>query len=366
MKTLTKRIVSVVLALTMLVCALSVAASAATTTSVKRYSVYVNLGDSIASGFGLSTDDKTPKTIVANSYGARIAYAVQADYYYAYAQRGYRTTEIRMLLDSSYEGDSLIGSREALEASDNYTTAASLNKQRGGYQKAVKQADLITLDVGFNDLWIPMQHMVNSLGDNLLTGILTYPATLIETVWQWVPQFMINYSAIVSKLVELNPDATIVLVGSYNPCAGWTLPADGGLPFGAMLTPIYTAINAYKQLIASQYDNVSYIDVSDVEIGSSSTPDLSLGGFEPHPTVAGHKYMANQILSVLPTGSRRSSSKKNLTKTRIQTQTVRGKKLKSADRWVVLTSTGAINTSYTGYAYNKNGKYYVKYGVYKY
>lgn len=357
MKKTLKRTVAVLMTLALIVSCVSVFASAASKTTVKHYSTYVNLGDSIASGYGLP-NDQTPKAIVPYSYGAQIAYAVQADYYYAYAQRGYRTAEIRALLDDSYDGDSLTDSQEMLDASANYTTKASLAKQSKGYQKAVKSANLITLDVGFNDLWIPLQHFVNQMTGNTITAVATFPVLTAQTVYAWSAEFMVNYSAIVSKLVELNPNATIILVGSYNPCDTWNL---AGLPYGKLLGPIYDTMNAYKKTIASKYDNVTYVDVSGVDVGSKNL-DLSAGGFEPHPTKTGHTYMANQILAALPTGTR-SSRTYRLTKTRIEGQTVSDKYKKTGDYWVVLNANGQIR-NYTGYAYNKNGKYYVKHGMY--
>ena len=351
MKKTLKRVLAAVMALAIMVSCFSVAASAATASTVKHYKTYVNLGDSIASGFGLPDDTLVPKTAVPYSYGSEVAYAVQATYYYAYAQRGFRTAEIRALLDDSYTGDDLTDSQEMLDATANYTTSASLAKQSSGYKKAVKKADLITLDVGFNDMWIPLQHFVNQLTGNTISAVVTFPILTAETVNAWTLEFMTNYSAIVEKLVELNPNADIVLVGSYNPCDTWNLM---GLPYGKLLGPIYDLMNTYKQSIASKYDNVTYVDVSDVEVGTQNL-DLSAGGFEPHPTKAGHQYMASQILSVLPTGTRLSSSRPVLTRTRLDSK---------GDKWVVLNSVGQVR-NYTGYAQNDNGtKYYVRNGVY--
>ncbi|HPZ00782.1 MAG TPA: SGNH/GDSL hydrolase family protein, partial [Clostridiales bacterium] len=300
MKKVGKRVITTVLALTLLMSVLAVATSAATSGTVKHYSVYVNLGDSIASGYGLP-NDQTPKTIVPNSYGARLAYAVQADYYYAYAQRGFRTTEIRMLLDNNYNGDAITDSEEMKSATAGYTTSASLKKQRAGYQNAVKKADLITLDVGFNDIWIPLEHFVNQVTGNTLMAAVTLPVLTAQTVWEWSAQFMINYAKIIDQITALNPDCTIILVGSYNPCDTWSLNGSG-VGYGKLIGPVYDAMNVYKKLIASTHANCTYVDVSGVDVGTKQL-DLSQGGFEPHPTQKGHQYMANQILAALPTGS---------------------------------------------------------------
>lgn len=362
MKKTVKRVIALVLSLVLMASLLSVAASAASASNVKHYSVYVNLGDSIASGYG-QPNDQTPKTLVPNSYGARIAYAVQADYYYAFAQRGFRTAEVRTLLDDSYNGDAITDSQEMKTASANYTTLAALKKQRGGYQKAVKQANLITLDVGFNDMWIPMEHLVNQFTGNTLGAVVTAPILAVQTVWEWTAEFMINYAAIVNRLEELNPNATIILVGSYNPCDSWSLT---GLPigYGKLLGPIYDVMNLYKKTIAATHSNCTYVDVKGVDVGTKNL-DLSQGGFEPHPTAAGHQFMANQILAALPQGTRRTSGKPNLTKTRLVAGTYSGKYKKSQDYWVVLNANGSVR-NYTGSAVNKNGTYRVTHGFYQF
>ena len=362
MKKGSKRLLALLLALTLMGSLLAVGASAASGSTVKHYSVYVNLGDSIASGYGLP-NDQTPKTIVPNSYVARLAYAVQADYYYAYAQRGYRAAEVRMLLDNNYNGDALTDSAEMLEATANYTTSKSLKSQRKGYQQAVKSADLITLDVGFNDIWLPMKHYVNQWTENTVGAALTFPVLSAQTVWEWTGEFMINYAKVVDKILELNPDCTIILVGSYNPCDTWSLT---GMPigYGKLIGPVYEAINAYKKTIAALHSsNCTYVDVSGVDVGTKQL-DLSQGGFEPHPTKKGHEYMFNQIVAALPTGKRRSTTYPTLTKTRIVSQSVSGKWKKSNDYWVVLTKNGFVR-NYTGKAWNSNGTYRVTHGMYR-
>ncbi len=301
MKKTMKRIVSVVLALTMMGTMLSVFASAATASDVQRYDVYVNLGDSIASGFGLSTDDKTPKTCVQGSYGARVAAAVQAQEYYPYAQRGFRTAEVRALLDDSYTGDSLTNSVEVRDASAGYTNKDSLARQKEDYKQAVAKAKLVTLDVGFNDIWLPMTHVINQYMGNTVSAVVTTPILLGETVWQWTAEFMINYAAIVKTIRQLNANCTIVLVGSYNPCDTWSLLGTG-FGYGKLLAPIWEAMNAYKRIIAATTDNCYFASVTGVDIGTKNL-DLSKGGFEPHPTFAGHKFMADQIIGVLPSNS---------------------------------------------------------------
>ena len=38
----------------------------------------------------------------------------------------------------------------------------------------------------------------------------------------------------------------------------------------------------------------------DVEVRTAKLPDADAGGFDPHPTEAGHRWMAKQIIKALP------------------------------------------------------------------
>ena len=243
---MSKKIVSLVLALVMMASLLSVTASAATTKTVKTYKTYVDLGDSISTGFSLASYTRT----------------------------------------------------------ENFWNNETLQKYRSKYQKAVKKANLITLNVGFNDGWFPILYMSHKLfPDQPLEAIVNYPTmliTVLQSAYQLMLEFYVNYSAIVTRIHELNPKATVVLVGNYNPIAGWAIPRDSQLAFGQLLTPYFQAMNTFKQNQADQYPNYYYADVMDVEVRTAKLPDADAGGFDPHPTEAGHRWMAKQIIKALP------------------------------------------------------------------
>lgn len=331
------------LALVMMVTVFATAASAATASTVRKYSVYLNLGDSIAAGYSMPNYSTSKRKVsVKGSYGQLLSKDILADTYYPYAQQGFRTSEIRMLLDNSYNGDDLTDD-EVKTATGGYATKAKLKKQRTQYQNAVKKADLITLDIGFNDVWLPL---VSASNEN----IIMKPAAYTKAALTYFAEFKANYKAILEKIYALNPDVTVVAVGSYNPCKDWDYPAGSGIYVGRLLNPVYSSMNEYKKSFTDTYGSTKYkfCDVSDVEVRTDSTSELTGNGFDPHPTAAGHKYIEKQILSVLPTGPRtsyRSLVKKN-------------------GKWVVCKSSGAVDTSYTGLAQNANGIYYVKKGYY--
>lgn len=300
MKRSTRRVIALLLALLMMVTT-SVSAFASgyiiprnikvQAYNGKSYSTYTQLGDSVAVGFSLPDYKRNVrKQRVEGTYGAIVADKVHAKKYYAYAQDGFRSAEIRMLLDNSYNGDELTDT-EVKDATEGRTTKATLKAQRKQYQSAVKASDLITLDCGFNDIWLKIVGASHE-------EIYKWPISYTEAFMTMLTDYNENYTACVKSIVKMNPKATVVLVGTYNPCEHWDLPPYSGLYWGKFLDLLYLQMNNVKKDLANQYKNVIYVDVPDTEVFTEHTP-LLIGGFDPHPTVDGHKYMANQILSGL-------------------------------------------------------------------
>lgn len=112
MKHTIRKWISVLLALVMTATVFSFAASAA---SPKKYKVYTSLGDSIAAGFMLpdyKDKQEGDRHIVMNervegSYPAIVSDSIGATTTNYLAQPGLRTRDLRMLLDPTYEGDSI-------------------------------------------------------------------------------------------------------------------------------------------------------------------------------------------------------------------------------------------------------------------
>ena len=184
-----------------------------------------------------------------------------------------------------------------------------------------------------------------------LDGFATNPAQWAQfwTLWaenmaSYLTSFKNNYDAIVKSIYRINPDVTVVAVGGYNPFKDWkitpidgqkmtfnvtdtgraqtitlangtrlTVPGQMSLATGPAAIPqtMYDFYNAIRESYCDTYSGkYFYTDVSDTElIGSSLTiplyefSTLDATGFNPHPTAAGHKYMATQIVSVLPSRS---------------------------------------------------------------
>ena len=85
-----------------------------------------------------------------------------------------------------------------------------------------------------------------------------------------------NLEQIVQELQALNPDAQIVLLGYYNP-----------LPVLPGYSSHFCKLNRGVKALAQQY-GVDYVSIP-----------LTLTANDGHPTIAGHRYIARQILKAV-------------------------------------------------------------------
>ena len=150
MRTKTKRLVSLLLVLVMCL-SISCSVFAATPESVGKYSTYLCLGDSVASGFGQPQYNAYGELVhmwdrIEGSYPDVLAKYVHADTMYPYAVPGLSSQTLRYLFDDTYDGGHLLNTSQI----DNLTAGAFnkeiLNEWRPKFREAAAKADLITVD----------------------------------------------------------------------------------------------------------------------------------------------------------------------------------------------------------------------------
>lgn len=352
MKRTMKKLIAVLLAALMLASIGSLPAfaktrsAAAGTGKVKTYNVVTSFGDSVAAGVSTSTYEAAHKTKeaktnyfvrVPGTYIDRVATAVKAKKVYPMAQPGMRSEELRMLLTDTYNGDG----HEAYvtNALNGFTTPGGkykgkdpvkdYQKLRTLYQKSVKEADLITLGIGFNDVWFSIlaaaveltesgkvskmpelslfkkAEQLGSMGKalkqaeaalNTVLQIAPYIPVITEAGIEAKARYFVNYRAIVERIYSLNPDVTLVAIGYHDALLpGDQFDASNFLDYLAILQPSFEAMNAYTMVRPTLYGTYYYVDMHGTETVMNSSKT-----WDPHPTDAGHKYMAKRILEVLP------------------------------------------------------------------
>lgn len=164
-----------------------------------------------------------------------------------------------------------------------------------------------------------------------------------QNVVSYATSFQENYDAIVKAIFKLNPDVTVVGVGGYNSFKVLKILPTDGQRFQIKLTEdgkektftladgsnvcvpgylnfytgvicqtpqtMYDLYNAMRESYVNVYPGqYFYADTMETElIGNKLTiplyenSSMDDSAYNPHPTRAGHEYMAKQIVSVLPT-----------------------------------------------------------------
>ena len=87
----------------------------------------------------------------------------------------------------------------------------------------------------------------------------------------------VNMPQVVAELRALNPDAQIILLGYTNP-----------VPLLPEWTQLFRRLNALGKSLAAQNENVTYVPIP-----------FAMTATDAHPTVSGHKYIANRILRAI-------------------------------------------------------------------
>ena len=273
---------------------------------------YVALGDSITSGVGLA-DMK---------YNiAQIGYDLQPNFegypsqcYTALVGKGLgldRQHAINLGLPGLTTGDLV----------DMLRTGAmpKMNQLAGTYYvypqmlDYIRRADIISVQVGSNDALVPALVALGNatnwkseqLVATLVSGVLRTPSfenlqrlnsglsrlrltreerkattqlllgggtdAICEQAYQ---EAAVHMPQVVAELRALNPDAQIILLGYTNP-----------VPLLPEWTQLFRRLNALSKSLAAQNENVTYVPIP-----------FAMTATDAHPTVNGHKYIANRIL----------------------------------------------------------------------
>lgn len=178
----------------------------------------------------------------------------------------------------------------------------------------IKEADIISIQMGSNDAFVPtvvaIGNATNWKSEDLASIILSgnlrskdpetraafnesmkkLKLTKSETdaVWHLVtagmneicsdayPVSSANIRTVVETVRELNPDAQILLIGATNP-----------VPLLPSWSNYFNKLNKFQKQLAAVYD-ITYVAVPYAQ--------TELDG---HPTVSGHKYIANKIVKAI-------------------------------------------------------------------
>ncbi len=327
---ITKRVVSLVLVLVLSLSLLCVGASAATASNVKQYGVYTCIGDSNAAGYALAeyTDicTRTP-----GAYHDLVASAVGAELL-QFGWGGFRTHEVRHMLDPDFE----ITDWSYADNCAGKVHKEDLDSRKEAYIQAVADADLITLNVGANDIFgaalgkamlvlfaeDESNPILTEIKEKLADGggvaaallkLMGYAESigkgaefllvLADAMNQAYNEFDENWDAIIKSIYDRNPDVTLVVLSAINPFSNTTLTENSVLKIGKLAEPVIMKLNRTMKTTSAYAGSYLYCDVTDTQLGDLAIQQEDFWtAYLPavHPTADGHAYIAEQILKLLP------------------------------------------------------------------
>ena len=307
-----------------------------------QFENYLLLGDSVASGYRdvmCDEDDAYNKTYqetvycrVPGSYADVLTKAIiEDDTMTAFAAPGYRTVEIRYMLEDDFD-----------EADDYMFHPAQLNavgdagseEYRTAYKKAVAEADLITLGVGGNDWGAYLGWVVSDIFEKenvadeyteQLQGIVEGGTMDVETIKSLVEivhlagalpelvatlpsalsdglsNFYKNWDIMIQDIYDLNPDVTLMVLGmSDNSVKGKYYGYNGeeGEPISTDEVTQSEVVTTIVDFIMT-VGNTPMIEGAE-KFGYTYVDTAGTTYVESHPDADGHVYIANKIIEALP------------------------------------------------------------------
>lgn len=230
-----KKILSIVLALTLCFCSFTVVSSA---NDDKPF--YLVLGDSIAYGSGLGNPTEA-------CYGKIVADT--NDYEYVnYSVPGHTTTNLIARL----------GQPEVIDA--------------------LKEADIISISIGGNDF------LLGNLMELIFNAMVLKDYSPLDTI---AAKFFENFSTIVGIINEHNPDAVILMQTLYNPQSGYLRE-----PYQMAADRLNAAVGQFAE------ENPGEIVIVDVGSALGDDP-ANFADDDIHPSSNGNMIIAQTILDKL-------------------------------------------------------------------
>lgn len=327
----TKRILSFILII-VLSFTLCVPALADAQKEYEPYKVYACLGDSVAAGYGTTGYCVPPlcaqqpnayHTLLANALGAELR---------QFGWGGFRSHEIRHMIDPDYA----ITDWHYADNCAGFVHEQDLAEKQAEYIKGVTDADIITVNIGSNDLFgdamldvfevlyaePDTDESLDEIKDHLqqsgnlgaaFVELMEFAQSIgklnevinvaVKAFYEAYEEFKVNFNAIIESIYERNPDVTIVVIGMFNPLKTLSLNEGDLIKVGKAADPLMLLMNNFMKNECAYSDKYIYVDVKDVQLHdiAFNQPDFWAEYLAAvHPTDDGHVYITNRILEALP------------------------------------------------------------------
>lgn len=344
-----KRALSLLLTLIMLVSVCAISAFAEENDTM-QYEYYTVLGDSIASAYGTPAYHARLADGVAiqdgyytpGSYAAIVGEAVGAKCVDMRSHSGWRTYDLlaeigcadRAAKDTIY---AQYYKNEFFRRALNFLSAADLAGESERIISGIKNADLITLNIGTNDIYSyalavtankfsdifegsgilnikgldglvsAFNELLRRANEQQMKGIVAEYVTATEN---GLAMYKKNLPVLIDAIREINKDADLVVVGMSNP-TNFSLDVSKNISIDPYTISdlLMTRANMFTKNLCKQKDCL-FVDVEgtkynglavlDVDKLLALDEDVKYSAVKVvHPNEAGHKFMASQILTAM-------------------------------------------------------------------
>lgn len=321
---------------------------------------YVSLGDSMTNGFGMAdyyigTDNhygfevKSPNSL--DTYPVRFAeYLTDEGFsvnHNALAVSGFRSAELRYLIDPGFSGDAypitegagFINKCQSL-LPDGYSK--NLAGLREYYTDKIQDADIITYSFMYDFGYTLSNNIMGSLGMSTPLGndfslymdadvlaafenikieisefvldilteqnidvapyqdIIDIAEGLVQSMIFSIVSYCSNFDANMERIFELNPDAKVIVIDSYSNIPGMTIPLENDMcvPVGDIVQFIMGIANLYAEYLSPWSCQTYHVDIDEdvtkfsdefiyMEEGvTADTKALVLKFFDKYPAAA--------------------------------------------------------------------------------
>lgn len=131
-----------------------------------------------------------------------------------------------------------------------------------------------------------------------------------EALSSGMVRFAVNWTYVMNKIQNLNPNVKIAAIGILNGISGFFLTDANLIDLGNLMQPVFTSMNTYMESYCRTHKNVEYIDIDGVAIHpyDSLLTTIETGGYaelslalmlNAHPTAEGHKDICKRIIKAL-------------------------------------------------------------------
>ena len=323
-----KRLIAFTLAV---ICVIALPVSAYAFCGNKKNNSYFCIGDSIATN-GYDGGIKGKYGYIDGSYPDLVADYFDVESCYFGSHCGWRTNEARLMLEDDYSPDAFTLEFLPTYGGDSYDDIVS---RRADYREALAKADLVTVNLGSNDLMGNFSYIAQKAFIDLTVGTRFEKAALktikavrklphisavrkilsdAETMGKFkvlldemakempgvLSEFKDNWDHLVKDIRSIcGRDTIIVAVGIFNPGLAKNDSDDidarvkNLAAFEVMLEPVFASMNAHMKYssVCLLDPNYAFADMSDMDMTGSVDGN--------HPGQKGHSLMADSIIKTV-------------------------------------------------------------------